>query len=129
MDWRKRVAIIRNVADVMSKRQFYLAALITYEVGKNRTEAIAEVNEAVDMFRYYADQMVKNEGYIVPMETVAPGEKSKSVLRPYGAWAVISPFNLPIAVAAGMITGSLIIGNSVVYKLTSKTPLHWLHLH
>ena len=129
MDWRKRVAIIRKVADVMSQRQFYLAALITYEVGKNRTEAIAEVNEAVDMFRYYADQMEKNEGYIVPMETVAPGEKSKSVLRPYGAWAVISPFNFPIALAAGMITGALITGNTVVYKPTSEAPLTGLHLY
>src|SRR5205809_2745853 len=99
--WTERVALVRKAAEIIEERQFYLAALITYEVGKNRTEAIAEVNEAVDMFRYYADQMEKNEGYIVPMETVAPGEKSKSVLRPYGAWAVISPFNFPIALAAG----------------------------
>src|SRR5207245_10463907 len=70
MDWRKRVAIIRKVADVMSQRQFYLAALITYDVGKNRTEDIAEVNEAVNRCRYYEAQMEKAVVYTVPMITV-----------------------------------------------------------
>ena len=129
IDWRQRTAIIRKAAEVISDRQFYLAALITYEVGKNRTESIAEVNEAVDMLRYYADQMDKNNGYITQMESIVPGEKSKSLLRPYGAWAVISPFNFPIALAAGMITGALITGNTVVYKPTSEAPLCGLHLY
>src|SRR5215472_15732178 len=129
MDWRQRVAIIRKAADIMFERQFYLAALITYEVGKNRTEAIAEVNEAVDMLRYYADQMDKNEGYVKPMEMIVPGEKSKSVLRPYGAWVVISPFNFPMALAGGMVTGALITGNTVVYKPTSEAPFSGLQLY
>lgn len=129
MDWRQRVAIIRKAADVVFERQFYLAALITYEVGKNRTEAIAEVNELVDMFRYYADQMEKNEGYIKPMDTLVPGERSKSVLRPYGAWVVISPFNFPMALAGGMVAGALITGNTVVYKPTSEAPFSGLQLY
>src|SRR5712692_2964575 len=127
--WTERVAIIRRAADIMEERQFYLAALITYEVGKNRYEAIAEANEGVDMFRYYAHLMEENNGYIKPMGPGAPGERSKSVLKPYGTWAVISPFNFPLALAAGMVAGALIAGNTVVFKPTSAAPFSGLKLY
>ncbi len=127
--WTERVAIIRRAADIMEERQFYLAALITYEVGKNRYEAIAEANEGVDMFRYYARLMDENNGYIKPMDPGGPGERSKSVLRPHGAWAVISPFNFPLALAGGMIAGALITGNTVVFKPTSAAPFSGLKLY
>jgi 1-pyrroline-5-carboxylate dehydrogenase len=127
--WTERVAIIRRAADIMDKRQFYLAALITYEIGKNRFEAIAEANEAVDMFRYYARLMEENNGYVKPMDPGAPGEHSKSVLRPHGAWAVVSPFNFPLALAAGMVAGALITGNTVIFKPTSAAPFSGLKLY
>jgi len=127
--WTERVAIIRRAADIMEERQFYLAALITYEVGKNRYEAIAEANEGVDMFRYYAHLMEENNGYIKPMGPGAPGERSKSVLRPHGTWVVISPFNFPLALAAGMVAGALITGNTVVFKPTSAAPFSGLKLY
>src|SRR5947199_149410 len=58
--WTERVALVRKAAEIIEKRQFYLAALITYEGGKNSYEAIAEVNEAADMLRYYARVMEPN---------------------------------------------------------------------
>src|SRR5438270_13575274 len=101
---------------------------MTYEVAKNRYEAIAEANEAVDFLNYYARLMEKNEGYVRPMEGIVPGEDSKSVLRPYGAWAVISPYNFPLSLATTMLAGALSAGNTVVFKLTSEaafTALNW----
>jgi 1-pyrroline-5-carboxylate dehydrogenase len=127
--WTERIRIFRKAADIIQKRQFYLAALITYEVGKNRYEAIAEVNEAADMFTYYARLMEENDGYVKPMDHVVSNEHSKSVLRPYGVWAVISPFNFPLALAAGMIAGALITGNTVVFKPTSEAPFSALRLY
>src|SRR5690349_11517878 len=64
--WPERISIARKIAEIIRKKQFYLAALITYEVGKNRYEAIAEVNEAADFFDYYARQMEENHGYVRP---------------------------------------------------------------
>src|SRR5712692_5752461 len=127
--WQDRVGIIREAADLLEKKMFPLSALVTYEVGKNRYEAIGEVNETIDMFRYYADLMEENQGYVRPMKPGAPGERSKSVLRPYGAWAVISPFNFPMALAAGMVGGALITGNTVVFKPTSAAPFSGLKLY
>ncbi len=64
--WKERVAIIRRAADLMEDDRFKLAALITYEVGKNRYEAVAEASEAIDMLDYYADLMEQNN--LVPQE-------------------------------------------------------------
>lgn len=122
-DWQERLAIIRRTADAMEDQLFPLAALVTYETGKTRYEALAEVGEAIDILRYYCNTYEQSNGYVFPMHSPAPGEECRSVMRPYGAWAVISPFNFPIALAAGMITGALLTGNTVVFKPTSKTPL------
>src|SRR5437667_9684693 len=65
----------------------------------------------------------------MPMEHIVPGEDSKSVLRPYGAWAVISPFNFPLSLATTMIAGALIAGNTVVFKPTSEAPFTALKLY
>src|SRR3989449_4909511 len=127
--WRERVAIIRKAADLMEEDRFQLAALITYEVGKNRYEAVAVASEAIDMLDYYADLMEQNDGYVKPMQPGAPGEVSKSVLRPYGVWAVISPFNFPLALAAGMVASALVTGNTVVFHPTSAAPLSGLVLY
>ena len=50
-------------------------------------------------------------------------------MKPYGVWAVISPFNFPIALAAGMCTGALLTGNTVVFKPTSEAPLSGIKLY
>lgn len=129
LPWRKRVEILKKAADIILQKQFYLAALITYEVAKNRYEAIAEVHEAVDFLNYYSKVMEQNDGYVRSMEHIVPGESSKSVLRPHGAWAVVSPFNFPLALATTMIAGALITGNTLVFKPTSEAPWTALKLY
>lgn len=129
MPWKDRVTILRKAGELIQKNQFYLSALITYEVGKNRYEAFAEVHEAKDFLDYYARSMEENAGYVKQMDRIVSGENSKSVLRPYGAWAVISPFNFPLALATTMIAGALITGNTVVFKPTSEAPWTALKLY
>lgn len=128
-DWRDRTRMIRSAADLLEGRVFRLAALITCETGKNRYEAIAEVTESIDLIRYYAGIYEQNQGYRTRMGTDEPGGGSESILRPFGVWAVISPFNFPLALAAGMITAALVTGNTVVFKPTSETPLSGLRLY
>jgi 1-pyrroline-5-carboxylate dehydrogenase len=127
--WQDRVATLRNVAGVLDRQRFLLSALVTYEIGKTREEAVAEVAESVDMIQYYCDLYEKNEGYVTRMEPGEPGQVAGSVLRPYGVWAVISPFNFPISLAAGMVGAVLLTGNTAVFKPTSESPLSGLKLY
>jgi len=122
--WPGRLAIIRRAADLISERQMEYAALMAIEIGKTRLEALGEVEETADLLRYYADTMVRNAGYDQPMGNL--GDESvhtRSILRPYGTFAVISPFNFPMALAGGPVSAALMAGNTVVLKPSSTAPL------
>lgn len=97
-----------------SKYDLGLAAL--YEVGKSRMEAIGETEECVDMVDYYAAQLRGNGGFTRPMTALVAHETARSVMKPYGVFAVIAPFNFPVALSVGMLSGALLTGNAVVYK-------------
>jgi 1-pyrroline-5-carboxylate dehydrogenase len=128
LGWQKRIRFIRRAAEIITQRQIELAAILVLEAGKNRTEAIAEVSEAADLLLYYSEQMEKQQGYEVPLVTDG-NEHTCSALKPYGVWAVISPFNFPFALAAGMAAGALIAGNTVVFKPATDTPWSGLSLY
>ena len=123
--WQERVALIRKLAEQISENSLELAALMILEVGKSRLEALGEVEETADLFRYYANSMEKNDGFIRELGKLNPDdphERNFSVLRPYGVWAVISPFNFPMALSAAPIAAALLTGNTVVFKGSSETP-------
>ena len=89
---------------------------MSLEVGKNRLEALGDVEEAADLIRYYCQQVEDNDGFAAPMGSLSDRERNVSVLRPYGVWAVISPFNFPMALAGGPAGAALVAGNTVVLK-------------
>ncbi|MEK6664975.1 MAG: aldehyde dehydrogenase family protein, partial [candidate division NC10 bacterium] len=126
--WRERVALMRRAGDLLSEHAFELAALMGLEAGKTRVEALGDVSEGADFFRYYAQQMEEAGGFDLPLGRLSPNEETRSILRPYGVWAVISPFNFPVALAAGMCAGALVAGNTVVLKPSSDTPYSALRL-
>ncbi len=129
MPWQERLAILRTAAENISSHRFELAALMSLEVGKNRFEALADAEEAADLLRYYCQQMEDAAGFDRPMGQLAPNEKTRDILRPYGVWVVISPFNFPVALAAGMAAGALVAGNTVVLKPASEAPASALKLY
>ena len=119
--WQDRVAIMRKAASTIRERKFRLAAIMIQECGKSRTEAIGEVEEGADLIDYYATLMEENDGYRVQMGNEDPRERNVSILRPYGVFAVLAPFNFPNALAAGPIGAALVTGNTVVFKPASAT--------
>lgn len=126
-DWRKtpypdRCRLLRAAAELFRERQFDLSAVMTLEVGKNRLESLGEVQECVDMIGYYVDQFERNDGYVRKMGSLSPGEDTLSLLRPYGVFVVIEPFNFPLALAVGAITAALVTGNTAVFKIASAAP-------
>ncbi len=124
-DWNARVAMVRAAAARIDERIFEFGAVLALEVGKNRMEALADAAEAADLLRYSADQMEANDGFIVRMgEDPLEGYtvENYSILKPYGVWLVISPFNFPAALTAGPIGAALVSGNTVVIKPATDTP-------
>ncbi len=125
MKWQERVALMRKAAAQIDQRIFEIGAVLAIEVGKNRLEALSDAAEAADLIRYACDQMEKNDGFIVEMgrdPLVGYTATNISVLRPYGVWVVISPFNFPAALTAGPAGAALVTGNTVVMKPASDTP-------
>jgi 1-pyrroline-5-carboxylate dehydrogenase len=124
--WQDRVALLLRGADLISERRDVLAALMAFEVGKNRLEALGDVEESADLIRYYCHEMERNEGFDIPMKRLSPNEATRDVMRPYGVWGVISPFNFPMALAAGPAGAALAAGNTVVLKPSNTGALSGL---
>lgn len=125
LGWKDRVRLMRKVADLIDKRIYEIGAVMALEVGKSRMEALGDAAETADLIRYSCDQMEAHKGYVVPMgKDPLKGYRSQntSVLRPYGVWVVISPFNFPAALTGGPVGAALVAGNTVVMKPASDTP-------
>ncbi|HEY4634161.1 MAG TPA: aldehyde dehydrogenase family protein [Candidatus Limnocylindrales bacterium] len=122
--WRERLAILRRAAELISDRLMDESAIMSFEVGKNRIEALGEVEESADLIRYYAQTMEDNAGYDHEMGDLGDSAvHTRSVLRPHGVFAVVSPFNFPMALAAGPTSAAMMAGNTVVFKPSSASPL------
>ncbi len=123
--WQERIALIRKAADIMDKRIFEMGAVVAMEVGKNRMEALGDVAETADLFRYACSQIEENDGYVKEMgkdPLVGFNSTNVSVLRPYGVWLVISPFNFPSALTGGPSASALAAGNTLIMKPATDTP-------
>jgi len=123
--WQERVRLMRRVAELIDERIYEIGAVVTLEVGKNRMEALGDVAEMADLVRYACDQMEANDGFVKKMG-VDPLTgfmvSNTSVLRPYGVWLVISPFNFPAALTGGPCGAALVAGNTLVFKPATDTP-------
>ncbi|HEX8842418.1 MAG TPA: aldehyde dehydrogenase family protein [Sphingomicrobium sp.] len=116
MGWPRRVELLRAGADVIEERKWDLSVACLIEVGKSRLEAVGEVEEAIDLIRHYCDEMERSDGFREDRPGASSAERCSVVLRPYGTFAVIAPFNFPVALAVGMMSAALVAGNTVVFK-------------
>ena len=122
LPWRERLAVLRGAAALIRERKYPLAALMSLEVGKSRLEAMGDAEESADLIDYYCAQVEEADGFVRPMGRITPVERNTDVLRPYGVFACIAPFNFPLALSAGMSSAALAAGNAVVYKPAEDTP-------
>ena len=127
-EWRAtsvadRVEIFRRAAEIVRDRKYELAAVLTLEAGKNRTEAMAGVDEGIDFLRFYSREVDRHDGYRVDTGEPTPGQRCENRRVPFGTFGVVGPFNFPFAIFVGMTTAAAITGNTVVAKPASATPL------
>lgn len=102
-----RADILMRAADLYERHATEFFALCAREAGKTLADGVAELREAVDFLRYYADQAHDAEA----------GTKARGVI------ACISPWNFPLSIFTGQIAAALAAGNAVVAKPAGQTPL------
>jgi 1-pyrroline-5-carboxylate dehydrogenase len=120
----ERERILRRAAQLIEERVYEIGAAVALEVGKNRMESLGEVQETADFFTTYCDDFERqNFDHALPDDPL-PDYRShnRSVMKPYGVWVVITPFNFPFALAGGPVAAALVTGNTVVLKGATDTP-------
>ena len=118
----QRADIMRKAADLLEHRRGLFVSLLQREAGKTLDDALAELREAVDFCRYYAQEGERSLAH----EQVMPGptgESNRLRLRPRGVFVAISPWNFPLAIFLGQVVAALMAGNAVVAKPAEQTPL------
>jgi RHH-type proline utilization regulon transcriptional repressor/proline dehydrogenase/delta 1-pyrroline-5-carboxylate dehydrogenase len=115
-----RATILRDAADAMEADLPRLCALLVGEGAKAWGDAVAEVREAVDFLRFYANDA---ERILQPVTLPGPtGESNVLRLTGRGAWVCISPWNFPLAIFTGQVAAALVTGNTVLAKPAEQTP-------
>ena len=104
----ERADCLRRFADLLEQHTPALMMLAVREAGKTLNNAVAEVREAVDFCRYYANEA----------ENTLPKD-AKAV----GAIVAISPWNFPLAIFTGEVVAALAAGNTVIAKPAEQTSL------
>ena len=115
----ERARLLERAADIMERRRYELSAVEVFEVGKPWKEADADIREAIDFCRFYADQ-IRRLGRPKLTQRV-PGEESYHHYWPRGVAFVIAPWNFPIAILCGMASAGVVTGNTVIMKPSEQS--------
>lgn len=109
LDFSLKCLVMTKAALLMTLRRNELSRLIMHESGKSLSEALADVDEAIDFINFY----IRDQKNV--------SDNADVVGR--GPAAIIAPWNFPIAIPCGMVVSSLIAGNTVILKSAEQTPL------
>src|SRR5213594_3143090 len=115
----ERARLLERAADILERRRFELSAVEVFEVGKPWNEADADIREAIDFCRFYAQQM-RRLGRPKLTQRV-PGEDSYHHYWPRGVAFVIAPWNFPMAILCGMASAAVVTGNTVIMKPSEQS--------
>ncbi|GAB4233994.1 MAG: aldehyde dehydrogenase family protein [Deltaproteobacteria bacterium] len=126
----KRFRILEKAADLLDRHKEEIAAIICREAGKAWKYSLGEVSRAVETFQFSAEEAKRIHGETVPMDASTAGEGRVGYwLRcPVGVVAAITPFNFPLNLVAHKVGPALAVGNTLVLKPASTTPLTAIRL-
>jgi aldehyde dehydrogenase (NAD+) len=117
----RRGEILFKAGELLLQQKHAIARVMIREMGKVLEEALGDVQEAIDMAYYMGGEGRRLSGETVPAEL--PDKDCKSIRVPVGVFAVITPWNFPVAIPGWKILAALVCGNTVVFKPSSYTPL------
>ena len=118
---RERAEILRKAWELLTKRKDEIATYIVRENGKAMPDAVGETSYAIEFFRWYAEEAVRNYGEI--LTSPAGGNKIVVMHQPIGVSILVTPWNYPAAMATRKIAPAIAAGCAVILKPASDTPL------
>lgn len=119
----QRARLLLKAAAALRRRKHEFTAWLMLEAGKTRAEADADTAEAIDFMEYYARQALDMDACATARLIPYSGEDNQLQYIPLGVGVVISPWNFPLAIMAGMTMAAVVTGNTVVLKPASATPV------
>nr|WP_197463240.1 aldehyde dehydrogenase [Gluconobacter thailandicus] len=122
----ERADYVHALKDLVKRDKEKLAEIITSEMGKPLQEARVEVDFAIGLLRFAAENTLRLQGEIIPGST--PDEKILIDRVPLGVIGAITAWNFPLALCARKIGPAIAAGNTIVVKPHELTPLASLHL-
>jgi aldehyde dehydrogenase (NAD+) len=122
----KRGEILYRAAEILVRRKEEFSRDMTREMGKVLDETRGDVQEAIDMTYYMAGEGRRQFGHTTPSEM--PSKFQMSVRQPVGIAGLITPWNFPMAIPSWKMTPALVLGNTVVIKPATDTPLSVVNL-
>jgi aldehyde dehydrogenase (NAD+) len=122
----KRGEILYRAAEILVRRKEEFSRDMTREMGKVLAETRGDVQEAIDMTYYMAGEGRRQFGQTTPSEM--PNKFQMSVRMPVGVAGLITPWNFPMAIPSWKMMPALILGNTVVIKPATDTPLSVVNL-
>ena len=121
----QRAGILGKAVDLLQQRREEIARTIAAEAGKALKFARAEADRGIQTFTFAAEEAKRIHGETVPLDATPAGATHMGFyLRvPVGVVVAISPFNFPLNLVAHKVAPALAVGNTVVLKPATTTPL------
>lgn len=120
-----RAEILYKVVDIMRRRKDELAEILAQEAGKPISAGLPEIERTIATYQFAAEGAKQVKGETVPMDA-APGAGDRigwTKREPLGVISAITPFNFPFNLVAHKLGPAFAVGNTVVLKPATQTPL------
>ena len=121
----ERAEILYKVVEILRKRKNEFASLLADEAGKPLKAGLVELERTIATYQFSAEAAKQSMGETVPMDA-APGITNRIGFTkrvPLGVVSAITPFNFPFNLVAHKLGPALAVGNAVVLKPATQTPL------
>jgi RHH-type proline utilization regulon transcriptional repressor/proline dehydrogenase/delta 1-pyrroline-5-carboxylate dehydrogenase len=119
-DAEERAEWLHRLAGKLRDRREEFAAWEVFEAGKAWPEADADVTEAIDFLEYYAAEARR---LAAGGNMDLAGETNRYRYIPRGVGLVLPPWNFPLAILVGMLSATIVAGNTAILKPSSQTPV------
>jgi acyl-CoA reductase-like NAD-dependent aldehyde dehydrogenase len=126
----ERALALRRIGDELAAQREELSRTLALEAGKPISQARAELDRAIALFRDAAEEATRIGGEVLPTDCV-PGGKGRLALTrrfPLSPISGIVPFNFPILLAAHKIAPAMACGATITVKPPPQDPLAVLRL-